>query len=178
MGLFSFLFGNAGEADSAGVSQDAHHKDNIKWEGGSLKYDATLISKLKQDHQALLAQFAEIQQARQQQDYVGVQKRLHDFKMLLSAHLLAENVRFYAYVKRGLAHDPHNFQIMADFWKEMQGIGKVVMQFLDKYETSVFTPELKASFETELAAIGEALVGRIRHEEESLYTLYQPSYGH
>lgn len=174
MGLFDFLFGKSSEL----TSQSANSEGVVQWGSGGLQYDPELIPKLTQEHRHLLAMFGVIKQSYERQDFVAVQKALQEFKLSLNVHLLTENVRFYAYVKKGLSNSTENLETVTSFWKEMQGIAKVVIQFLGKYETSVFTPEMKAAFGKELDDVGAALVSRIKREEESLYTLYLPAYEH
>ncbi len=175
MGLFDFLFGKAGEE---APQQPASADGVVRWGSGGLQYDPELIPKLTQEHHHLLALFGAIQGAHQRQDFSAVQHALRDFKLALNVHLLTENVRFYAYVKKGLSNSTENLDTVNAFWKEMQGIAKVVIQFLAKYEAAMLTPEMKAAFGKELEDVGAALVSRIKREEESLYTLYLPSYAH
>ena len=56
----------------------------------------------------------------------------------------------------------------------MDGIGGVVVGFLGKYRQIGIHPELVTEFASDFAAIGEALSGRIRREEDTLYPLYAP----
>ncbi len=171
MSIFDFLFGKAGET---APSQLDGPEGVVRWGGGALKYDPDLIPKLTQEHRALLLLFEAIRHAYESGNFDAVQKALAEFKMALNAHLLAENVRFYAYMKNSLAQDKKNLETMTAFWKEMQSIAKVVLQFLGRYEDCVFTVEMRASFGQDLHGIGVALSKRITHEEESLYTLYRP----
>ncbi len=172
MGLFGFLFGKAGETPVPSPSPDGV----VHWGNGGLQYDPELISKLVQEHRHLLSLFEAVAGCYQAQDFDRVQKALQEFKLALNVHLLTENVRFYAYVKKGLSNNMQDFETVTAFWREMQGIAKVVIQFLGKYETSNFTPEMRVTFGKELEDVGAALASRIKREEESLYTLYQPSY--
>ncbi len=171
MSLFDFLFGKAGETTS---TQQDGPEGVVRWDGGTLKYDPDLIPKLTQEHRTLLLLFEAIRHAYEAGNFAAVQKALADFKIALNAHLLVENVRFYAYVKNSLAQDKKKLETMTTFWKDMQAIAKVVMQFLGTYEGCAFTAEMRASFGQDLHGIGVALSKRITHEEESLYTLYRP----
>ncbi len=174
MGLFDFLFARTGKKKTP---QAGREDGLVKWGSGALQYDPELIPKFKEEHRTLLAMFQDIKQASDIQNFAAAQKALQEFKLALNVHLLAENVRFYAYVRKGLASNVSDLATVNAFWKEMQGITKVVIQFLAKYETAPFTPEMRAAFGSELNAVGEALGQRIRREEEHLYTLYLPSYG-
>ncbi len=172
MGLFDFLFGKAGEVPAAQPAKGGV----VHWGNGGLQYDPELIAKLMQEHRDLLTMFGSIRQSYQVQDFAAVQKALQEFKLSLNVHLLTENVRFYAYVKKGLSGNVQDLETVTAFWREMQAIAKVVIQFLGKYETPDFTPDMRAAFGKELEDVGMALVHRIKREEESLYTLYQPAY--
>ena len=61
-----------------------------------------------------------------------------------------------------------------EFRKEMMHIGRAVNQFVTRYEVAVWSDEMKKNFASELAGIGDVLVKRIEHEEQSLYPLYLP----
>lgn len=174
MSLFGFLFGNAGEGGASRADDGTHGV--VQWEGGALRYDAELIPRLTQEHRTLLSLFSAIEQSHEAGDLSFVQRSLREFNEALHTHLLAENVRFYAYVKEGLAQDVKGLETMTAFWKEMQAIAKQVIAFIGKYEDSTFTPDRRVAFEGDLKAIGLALATRIRQEEERLYILYRQSY--
>lgn len=173
MSLFGFLFGNVGEAAMSQVD-DGHGV--VHWEGGPVRYDPELIPRLTQEHRTLLSLFSAIKRSNEAGDLAAVRTALNEFKGALNAHLLVENVRFYAYVKKGLAQDVEGLETMTGFWKEMQAIAKGVIEFLGKYDGASFTPVICDAFGKDLDAIGVALGTRIRREEERLYTLYRPSY--
>jgi hypothetical protein len=58
----------------------------------------------------------------------------------------------------------------------MNGIAGAAVQFINRYDSAQFTPEVAETFQKELAEIGEVLVQRINTEESSLYTLYLANY--
>ncbi len=87
-------------------------------------------------------------------------------------HILIENVSLYVYMKRKFIDDDINTELVTDFRKEMDGIGKVVRAFIVKYETIGLDNTFATSFEKDLADIGTALVARIEREEQTLYPLY------
>lgn len=62
--------------------------------------------------------------------------------------------------------------MMHGFRHEMDGIGRAVVGFLDKYQKIGSQPELAEQFATDLRGIGEALVARIKREEDLLYPMY------
>jgi hypothetical protein len=89
--------------------------------------------------------------------------------------LVVENVRFYVYAQQHQAADPDASALIADLRKEMDGIARAAVQFINRYETTLFTTEVAATFLKDLGNIGNVLVQRINTEEARLYTLYQPS---
>ncbi len=169
MGLLDFLFGKKGEAAQPHGSHAAESGT------GSLNFDPNLISRLKKDHASLLTLFGNIRRSYLAQDFASLQNELRQFRSALNLHLAEENFKFYAYLRKALSNNVENFQTMNAFWKEMQEIGKVVLEFLRKYDAAEFTPEMKDAFGQELEAIGAALAGRIQREERELYILYAPA---
>jgi regulator of sigma D len=58
----------------------------------------------------------------------------------------------------------------------MDGIAKVAMNFLKKYEAIGVDKELAGAFAKDFATIGQVLGARIQKEEQVLYPLYMPQY--
>jgi len=169
MGFFSSLF-------SFGGNQDKKPKPPEPRQESGIRYDVELVPSLKHDHQQLLSIYGEISKAAEASQFDLVQSGLHELKHSLQTHLVVENVRFYVYLQQHLAGDQNASALIADLRKEMDGIARVAVQFVNRYETAQFTPELATTFRKELAGIGEVLVKRISTEESRLYTLYMPSY--
>ncbi len=178
MGLFDSLFGRSkpqSQPQSQPQYTSAPAAPNIGDEV-TLPYDPDLIPRMIDEHRALLSLFGGIERAQQSADFQAVKTALQKFQLSLNLHLATENARFYAYLRRHLRTNTDEHQTMTAFWDEMQEIGKVVTQFLRKYNYADFTADMQASFASELKQIGAALVARIKREEESLYGLYMPSY--
>lgn len=144
--------------------------------GTQIRYSPDLVGKLKDDHKALFTIFGQIQKASDSGNYPVITKKLKEFKIALTDHLLAENVSLYIYLGRSFSHDEMNDQLVKGFKSEMNQIAKVVMAFLTKYETIGVNKDLAATFDKELEEIGAALVERINREESTLYPLYLPNY--
>jgi len=140
--------------------------------GTHIHHDPALIASLKDDHRKLLAAFHAIAAATTLNDFVRVQKLLGEFQTLLTDHLLKENVRLYVYLEHLLQDDPVSHEMMHGFRHEMDGIGRAVVGFLGKYRSIGSQPELAAGFPDDLKGIGEALVARIKREEDILYPMY------
>lgn len=140
--------------------------------GTSINYDPNLVATLHEDHRMLLEIFKAISEAAARKDLATVQQRLEHFRIGLQDHLLKENVRLYVYLEHMLRGDPPSHELIHEFRREMDGIGRVVVGFLTTYKLIASQPELADSFAKELAQIGKALVARIEREESTLYPLY------
>jgi hemerythrin-like domain-containing protein len=144
-------------------------KDN-----NGISYDENLIKDFKQEHQELLRLFSIIKSAAEQEDIKLVQTKLKRFTSILRGHLLTENVKLYVYLTKELANDIENKDIIMSFRREMMQIGKVVNQFVTRYDKKDWSSDMQQHFLPELLAIGEVLVERIEREENTLYPLYLP----
>lgn len=177
--LFDFLFGKkkaAGSSPAAAAAPSGPATAATTAPGTRIQYSPELVAQLKDDHQALLATYGRIKSAYEAGDLAATSARLEQFRGQILAHLLKENVRFYIYLEHALAGDPASQALVHQFRHEMDGIGKAVMAFLDKYRQIAVGTSLAGSFGADLASIGSVLVQRVRSEEETLYPLYLPAY--
>lgn len=175
MFLFDLLFGKPKKASpSPGSAPRLDQAPSSKAPGTQIHHDHRLIEALQEDHRLLLEIFAAINSARLQGDLMTVQTRLNQFRVVLRDHLLKENVRLYVYLEHLLAGDSVSHQLMHEFRHEMDDIGRAVIGFLNQYKEIGLHPEMEGRFAADLAAIGEALVARIRREEDTLYPMYAP----
>ena len=143
--------------------------------GTGVHYDPNLVPGLIADHHALVAIFGEVGKAMGQKNSALLQEKLGDFGDALRGHLLTENIKFYVYLQHSLEGDTENANIMHEFRKEMQHIGKAVADFLHKYTGAAkWDGSIWQNFETDVAAIGKVLTKRIQTEENVLYPLYLP----
>lgn len=162
MGLFSFLFG------SKKTEENTETMPRV-----GISYDASLIQKLKEDHQELVKLFAAIKSAAAEGKFNDVPKILSEFKLALQTHLAMENVRFYVYVQQLYANDVDTSDFITGLRSEMNGIARVVMKFTEKYSAVLLNQANAASFNVELEEIGAVLVKRVQLEETRLYSLYR-----
>jgi hypothetical protein len=169
--MFSFLKKKAEGAPKADTQ--AHFAPAP---GTEIRYSPELIPQLQGDHAALLALYGEIQQAFGAENYPEVSRQLNEFRTLLQGHLLTENVRLYIYLDRMLGRDEMNGELIREFRKEMDGIGRTVMNFLKKYDAIGVDKELAGAFKKDFDVIGAVLVQRVNREESTLYPLYLPNY--
>lgn len=144
--------------------------------GTTIRYSPELINNLKSDHQRLLALYTEIKSHFEHGRYKKVVEKLGEFRTALTSHLLTENVRLYVYLDRQFSADETNSELIRGFRKEMDGIGRIAMNFLRKYEELGVDSELSERFSEDLATIGKVLSERITREEQTLYALYLPEY--
>jgi hemerythrin-like domain-containing protein len=144
--------------------------------GTQIHYNPDLVAQLQKDHQELLALYGKIKERFDQGDYKGVTQLLNVFRQALQGHLLTENIRLYIYLERSMDHDELNGDLVRGFRREMDGIAKVAMAFLKKYEMIGVDAELAKPFAAEFANLGQVLIERINREEGILYPLYMPNY--
>lgn len=144
--------------------------------GTQIHYNPELVTQLQKDHQELLALYGKIKERFEQGDYKEVTHLLNTFRQALQGHLLTENIRLYIYLERSMDQDELNGDLVRGFRREMDGIAKVAMAFLKKYEMIGVDAELAKPFAAEFANLGQVLVERINREENTLYPLYLPNY--
>ena len=138
-------------------------------------YDPKLIDKLLSDHSRLGGLYARIGEAHKKDEHEDVRRFLQHFKSSLQAHILVENVRFYAYVEALNADDPDNSRLMHEFRREMNAIARQVVEFVKTYQNSHFATEAEHErFTQDYARVGTLLEQRLDREENELYPLYAP----
>jgi len=144
--------------------------------GTTIQYSPELVDSLLEDHKNILALYGDIKTAFEEKRYNDVSSMLNTFKSGLTAHLLTENVRLYIYLERSFESDTSSRELIHGFRHEMDGIAKVALSFLKKYETIGVDEDLSAHFGKDFETIGKVLVERIQKEEGVLYPLYMPAY--
>ncbi|MEW5889949.1 MAG: hemerythrin domain-containing protein [Pseudomonadota bacterium] len=176
--MFGFLFRKNGAAHPADAAPApaGQPASGVSAPGTAIHYSADLIARLKADHAQLLALYGAVKQAFANKDYAAVAAGLEDFRSAIQGHLLVENVRLYIYLEHQLAQDPASFELIHEFRREMDGIGKAVVAFLTRYRNIGSDRSLSPSFAKDLDAVGAVLVRRIEREEATLYPLYLPGY--
>ena len=134
-----------------------------------------LVSTLKSQHRTLQADLAlatEDAKSDTESKGVSILSSLTKFKNDLVEHLKLENEVFYPdyldkKTKRG--EDVTNTK---EFIRQMDDIGKVVIGFLEKYNTSEKINAAVSDFKKELPNIISTLNLRIETEEEGVFDLY------
>jgi hypothetical protein len=156
------------------TTQDRDAAVSMAAPGTLVYFDENLVTKLEKDHRILLRIFTKITEAYALEKYKLVSELMTQFRSIVYGHLLLENIKLYVYLRNVLRHDPHSFKIMREFQKEINEIGKLLDQFLDRYSNINWSKSVANKFGEELSIIGQALAVRIRREEEVLYPLYMP----
>ncbi|MDO5691832.1 MAG: hemerythrin domain-containing protein [Pseudomonadota bacterium] len=144
--------------------------------GREVGYSAELIPRLQADHQALFKSFDGMVDAFGRRDFERVKAGARQLKSMLQDHLMLENIKLYVYLRQNLSHEAQEYQLVTAFRKEMDGIGREAMAFLDKYQQLAEQPELVDSFESEARRVRQIVHDRMSREEATLYQLYQASY--
>ncbi len=140
--------------------------------GTEIRYDENLIDRLQNDHKTLLQIYTEINTALDKQNFKVIAEKLAKFRVGLTDHLLTENVKLYVFLDNELASDAMNSELIRSFRREMDGIGKTVMDFLRKYQASGVNADNAVDFRKDFGKLGEVLSDRISREESTLYLLY------
>ena len=139
--------------------------------GRPLSYHPDLIPKLQSDHRALLDIYGQIAKCATAKDWERIANLLVHFRSNLQDHLLDEAVRLYVYLQKSIEDDESRLLIRS-FRTEMEGIGRVVLKMLDRFEGIATSQYLQLLFDAEWRTIGSVLGDRIAREEKTLYPLY------
>lgn len=138
-----------------------------------ISYDPNLIGQLQDDHQTLLREFTQVNFLASDDQFENALTALVKFRSKLLNHLHLENLKLYVYLQYSLTDKPEGYAQMRAFRKEMDAIGKVALDFFDRYEKEGLSAENKNEFLIDLSKIGNVLSKRIQQEEERLYTMYR-----
>jgi len=138
-----------------------------------INYDASLVTKLTEDHARLVNTFTQLMPLLKQGSLQGFRTKLANFKTEFQGHIIKENVKFYVYLEQSLLRDETNMELMRDFRREMNTISRAVVNFCNKYIESNLDFAAIKQFEAESGQIAQALLHRIEREERDLYSLYR-----
>lgn len=144
---------------------------------GGIRYYPNLIQELVGDHRKLHALREHIFDSFTRRDLKSIAKDLKEFGALVRNHLLTENMRLYIYLQQKMANDEVNTSLVRSFRKEMDGIAKTALDFLDKYkDIETQSASELVTFTQELDKIGSVVDERMQREEATLYPLYAENY--
>lgn len=168
MGLLARLIGNeTGRDDSANRASSG--------KSAGIAYDAGLVDQLKKDHQGLVVIYTAVKTAANEGRFHEIPDLLTSLKLTFQTHVMQENVKFYVYLQQYYSHDPSTSNFIFDVRKEMEGIARTLIKFVNLHSTTLPTHETVADFNAELDHIGAVLMMRVQLEENRLYSLYQPT---
>jgi regulator of sigma D len=173
MGFLSRLIGSDERHNEIAV-QPASTK--LATDGGGIRYDAQLVSRLKEDHQELVRIYAAIKSAARAGHFNELPALLTKLKLDFQTHIMLENVKFYVYVQQHCAQDTETSVFISDVRKEMDDIARTVVKFVKTYASANLGQDTIMAFNAELEQIGTVLLQRVALEETRLYALYQPKY--
>lgn len=134
-----------------------------------------LIAKLKAQHRTLQADLSsalddsKLDTGKNGESIVA---KLTKFKSDLLEHLKLENEEFYPDYLDKKTKRGEDVITTKEFIRQMDDIGKAVMDFLGKYSSSDVINTASLSFGEELSGIIGTLNTRIETEEEGLFDLY------
>ena len=139
------------------------------------RYRPGLIASLRGQHKELLALFADLERASEQENASACRQALYRFARMLEQHLAIENRELYGYLLSQPSHvDPDLMLRVRTMSTDMMHVGRILNRFVTAYSGPVLTPEQLAQLRRDLPAIGEVLAHRIHEEEIVLYPLYAP----
>lgn len=186
MGILNSLFGSNSNKQKQQRNERARRareqQVQLKRAAGTAKarrrigFDPALIGDLISDHSELVTIFGKVwSEGYEAKQYSKIASYLTEFKGLFQSHLLKENVKFYVYLEQTLGEDPHSLGVVRDFRKDMNGIANAVVGFCKKYIETELNEINVEQFVEDYQGIGEALVRRVKLEEQDLYSLYEPN---
>lgn len=173
MGFISRLIGVGRKSKGAALAQKS--KPEPDWIVGSTDYDPELVDQLKVEHQELLHIFNVIESAAAAGKFHQLPGLLATLKMVFQTHIMLENVKFYAYLQHRMGDDPDIANFLIEVRKDMDGIARSLVQFVNTHSATLPTSETAARFSRELDEIGTMLLWRVKLEESRVYSLYQPA---
>jgi len=138
------------------------------------EYRPDLIPLLQEEHQQLLALFAELEAASQQGDDLACRNALDRFTRVLQDHLLTENRHLYGYFSRHEDPNPDIARQVDAMSADMMRVGKILHRFITSYTRTTWTEATRVQLRKDMQTIGEVLLHRIHEEETVLYPLYAP----
>jgi hypothetical protein len=161
---------------------DGHHDDPViesyrsahQFGGGQLTYRPDLIKQLEREHRLLEQAFDSLVAAHDAGDYDECVSVLRRFTTILRAHLLKENTLLYVYLRKLLEYDAESSALVNSMRMEMQGIGKVLNQFVTDYTSTPWDADIRRRLALDIGRVRLALGSRIENEESALYPLYLP----
>lgn len=156
------------EKNTPDVEVKAESETNSK----HIAFHDKLVSNLKLDHQNLLALYTGVLSDAKEGRYSIIPEKLAKFKAEFGAHITTENIKFYGYLEQNLKQSSPEFSAMRKFRRNMNNIERAVNKYLDSWIETGVTHLTVNDFLNESDGIANALIERIKSEEEKLYKIY------
>ena len=137
-----------------------------------IAYNSELIPRYVGEHRELLAIFTKIIDASENSQPKNIVVNLELFKQKFLDHIMDENFHLYLYLRQMLKMDDESHELMRIYQREMAGIRRDVLKFVDDYLDD--GAQYNSDFHSQLLAIAGALKRRIDAEEDRLYPMYRP----
>jgi regulator of sigma D len=132
-----------------------------------------LVSKIKSQHLILQEDLAFLlEDSKLKVNGEKIISQLIKFKNDLLNHLELENKQFYAdYLDKKMKRN-EDIESTEEFIKQMNDISKIVINFLNKYNSPEIIEQAFSDFRKELLEVSGVLNARIETEEEGIFDLY------
>ena len=140
--------------------------------GTQIVYDTSLVARLKNDHSHLIEVFTDIVSSIERRDYDKIKALNEVFLALFNAHALLEYTKLYVFLDYSFRSDKRNHDVILQFRREMNDIGKAVRSFCHHWRKNAINDASLYEFKKQIKQIGEVLTQRIDVEEHQLYELY------
>jgi hypothetical protein len=164
---------SSGLVESVGVFTLPKNNMMDKIEAEDSKFNKSLIKNLVSDHRILLAEFTEMMNSAQEDNFNEANRLLTSFSTKLMEHLQLEMDELYGYMdfveKMMTAVDKASLKGFDD---EMHKIGHAVNNLINRYTNDPVSAANKDRFIKEFDGAGVILGDRIKREESFLYPLY------
>lgn len=173
--LGNFKRSTPGKAQLEFTTNEA--KEVIYAPGTRITYDNTLVNRLKHDHSQLITHFTRMVDAARQAEYPKIKPHMNAFLKLFNAHVLLEYTKLYIFLDHAFKHDLENYELIHEFKREMNEIGRLVRTFYGRWLDHDLNPSNVETFLKQAESIGKMLVHRINTEENRLYEVYDMAPG-
>ncbi len=138
------------------------------------EHNPSLIYQLKNDHKKLFNIYNELYNSfTSNRNHKEIEDILTQLKIMLVMHINFEDSLLYSYLHGRYRHSNDKIEFIDNASKEMQGISKVALKFIQDCSDPELYSKHKDKFKKELELIGDILVKRIEFEEDRLYPLYE-----
>ena len=162
--------------DDTSIAKVAVDPESLQKGKINIAYQPGLVDKLKRDHRRLFDICRRINGVVKARGYREIPILLSEFDREFKAHILQENLLFYAFMEAELTKSPvteEALETMKDIKSDMRPIALAVKQFLKRWQPTDLNDGNIGTFYQEFKGAVAVLKQRVTLEESSLYPLYQ-----